>query len=66
MPGGGGDVDRVLAIACGPAPTWDPVVYLADYSLMVLYPVSQGVAEEYVAGTMAGRAFTTEQPVTGG
>ena len=41
-------------------------MYLADYSLMVLYPVSQGVAEEYVAGTMAGRAFTTEQPVTGG
>ncbi len=61
----GGDVDRVLAIACGPAPAWDPVVYLADYSRMVLYPLSQGVAEEDVAGTMAGRAFTTEQPVVG-
>ena len=62
----GGDVDRVLAVACDPLPAKDPLVYLADYSRMVLYPLTQGVAEEDVAGTMAGRAFTTQQPVTAG
>jgi serine phosphatase RsbU (regulator of sigma subunit) len=60
-----GDVDRVLTAACGPVPACDPVVYLADYSRTVLYPLNQETSEEDVAGTMAGRAFTTRQPVIG-
>ena len=60
----GADLHRVLAAACGPVPAWDPVVYLADFAHEVLSPLAAGVAEEQVAGTMAGRAFTTGQPVT--
>jgi hypothetical protein len=60
----GGDPHRVLAAACEPVPAWDPVVYLADYAHQVLFPLAAGVAEQDVAGTMAGRAFTTGQPVT--
>jgi hypothetical protein len=60
----GADLHRVLAAACGPVPAWDPVVYLADFAHEVLFPLAAGVAEEQVAGTMAGRAFTTGQPVT--
>ena len=45
-------------------PAWDPVVYLADFAHRVLFPLAADVAEEQVAGTMAGRAFTTGQPVT--
>ena len=60
----GADLHRVLAAACGPVPAWDPVVYLADFAHQVLFPLAAGVAEEQVAGTMAGRAFTTGQPVT--
>ena len=60
----GGDLHQVLAAACEPVPAWDPVVYLADFAHMVLFPLAAGVAEEQVAGTMAGRAFTAGQPVT--
>lgn len=60
----GGDVHRVLAAACSPVPAWDPVVYLADFSRAVLLPLAPGIPEENVAGTLAGRAFTTRQPVT--
>ena len=60
----GGDLHRVLAAACEPVPAWDPVVYLADFAHQVLFPLAVGVAEQDVAGTMAGRAFTTGQPVT--
>ena len=61
--GAGADLHQVLAAACAPVPAWDPVVYLADFSRQVLFPLAAGV-EEGVAGTLAGRAFTTGQPVT--
>jgi len=60
----GVDLHRVLVTACGPVPAWDPVVYLADFAHEVLFPLAADVTEEQVAGTMAGRAFTTGQPVT--
>ncbi|HEX6523074.1 MAG TPA: PP2C family protein-serine/threonine phosphatase [Streptosporangiaceae bacterium] len=60
----GGDVHRVLAEACGPVPAWDPMVYLADFSRQVLVPLAAGAGEEEVAGTLAGRAFITGQPVS--
>jgi serine phosphatase RsbU (regulator of sigma subunit) len=60
----GGDLRHVLAAACAAIPAWDPVVYLADFSGEVLLPLAVGVAEEAVAGSMAGRTFTTGQPVT--
>ena len=60
----GGDLHRVLAAACEPVPAWDPVVYLADFAHEVLFPLAAGAAEEQVAGTMAGRAFVSGQPVT--
>jgi Stage II sporulation protein E (SpoIIE) len=60
----GCSLGRVLAAACGPLPAWDPVLYLADFAHRVLFPLTAGVDEENVAGTMAGRAFTTGQPVT--
>ena len=60
----GGDLHRVLAAACEPVPAWDPVVYLADFGHQVLFPLTAGLAEQEVAGTMAGRAFTSGQPVT--
>ena len=62
--GAGGDLHRILIVACEPVPAWDPVIYLADFSTEVLFPLSAGVAEEDVATTMAGRAFTSGQPVT--
>jgi serine phosphatase RsbU (regulator of sigma subunit) len=64
--GEGADVDihQVLATACVPVPAWDPVVYLADLSRLVLSPLIRGVGNEDVAGTLAGRVFTTGQPVT--
>jgi Stage II sporulation protein E (SpoIIE) len=62
----GGDVHRVMAAACGPVPAWDPVVYLADFSRTVLFPLASEMPEEGVDGTLAGRAFITGQPVTGG
>jgi hypothetical protein len=61
----GGDVHRVLAAACGPVPAWDPVVYLADFSRMALFPLTPTLPMEEVAGTLAGLAFTTRQPVAG-
>jgi hypothetical protein len=60
----GVDLHRVLMAACEPLPAWDPVVYLADFAFKVLFPLAVGVAGQDVAGTMAGRAFTTGQPVT--
>jgi Stage II sporulation protein E (SpoIIE) len=62
----GGDLHRVLAAACEPVQAWDPVLYLADFSHQVLLPLAAGLAEEDVAGTLAGRAFTTGQPVASG
>ncbi len=62
--GVGGDLHRILTVAGEPVPAWDPVIYLADFSAEVLFPLSAGVAEEDVATTMAGRAFTSGQPVT--
>jgi serine phosphatase RsbU (regulator of sigma subunit) len=59
-----GDLHRALAAACGPVPAWDPVIYLTDFAHQVLFPLAGGLAEEDVAGTMAGRAFATGQPVT--
>jgi hypothetical protein len=61
---GTGDVDAVLAAACARVPALDPVVYLADFSRQALLPLTVGEAPEDVAGTLAGRAFTTGQPVT--
>jgi hypothetical protein len=60
----GGDLQKVLNAACAPIPAWDPVVYLADFSGNMLFSLATGVASEDVAGSMAGRAFTTGQPVT--
>jgi hypothetical protein len=60
----GADLHRVLAAACEPVPARDPVVYLADFACEVLVPLAAGAAEQEVAGTLAGRAFTTGRPVT--
>jgi Stage II sporulation protein E (SpoIIE) len=60
----GGDLQHAIDAACEPLPAWDPVVYLRDFSGEVLFPLTLGAAEEDVAGSMAGRAFTTGQPVT--
>jgi serine/threonine protein phosphatase PrpC len=56
------NLDQLIARACAPA--GDPVVYLADFSRQALFPLTAGVPEEQVAGTLAGRAFTTGEPVT--
>src|SRR5258708_36797315 len=60
----GADLHRVLAAACEPVPARDPVVYLADFACQVLVPLAAGAAGQEVAGTMAGRAFTSGRPVT--
>jgi len=60
----GGDLQQVIAAACEPVPAWDPVVYLGDFSGEELFPLTPGEATEDVAGSMAGRAFSTGQPVT--
>jgi hypothetical protein len=60
----GGDLHHVLAAACAAVPAWDPVVYLGDFSGEVLLPLAAGIPEEAVAGSMAGRTFSTGQPVT--
>jgi serine phosphatase RsbU (regulator of sigma subunit) len=60
----GGDLQHVIAAACEPVPAWDPVVYLGDFSGEVLFPLTAGVSTEDVAGSMAGRAFSTGQPVS--
>jgi serine phosphatase RsbU (regulator of sigma subunit) len=61
----GGDVHRVLKAACGLAPVADPVVYLADFSHTRLFPLDAERPPEEMAGTLAGLAFTTVQPVAG-
>jgi len=60
----GGDLQHVITAACAPVPAWDPVVYLGDFSGEELIPLTTGEAAEHVAGSMAGRAFVTGQPVT--
>ena len=60
----GGDLQHVITAACEPVPAWDPIVYLADFSGEELLPLTPGQAAEAVAGSMAGRAFSTGQPVT--
>ena len=60
----GGDLHRVLAAAGEPVSARDPVVYLVDFAHQVLFPLAAGEAEQAVAGTMAGRAFATGQPVS--
>lgn len=55
------DPDRLLAAVCSTA--LDPVVYLADFSRQTLLPLAAGLPGEDVAGTMAGRAFTTGESV---
>jgi hypothetical protein len=60
----GGDLQHVIASACGPVPAWDPIVYLGDFSGEMLLPLTPGAATEVVAGSMPGRAFSTGQPVT--
>ena len=60
----GGDLLHVIAAACQPIPAWDPVVYLGDFSGQLLIPLTAGTATEDVAGSMAGRAFSTGQPVS--
>jgi Stage II sporulation protein E (SpoIIE) len=64
LEGGESDLGRVMAAACAPLPAWDPVVYLADFSRKVLLPLAAGMAREDVAGTLAGRTFTSGEPVT--
>jgi hypothetical protein len=60
----GGNLHHVLAAACAAVPAWDPVVYLGDFAGEVLLPLAAGIPEEAVAGSMAGRTFSTGQPVT--
>ena len=60
----GGDLQHVITAACDPVPAWDPIVYLGDFSGEELLPLTPGQAAEVVAGSMAGRAFSTGQPVT--
>jgi serine phosphatase RsbU (regulator of sigma subunit) len=62
----GGDLHHVIAAACAPVPAWDPIVYLGDFSGQQLFPLTAADATEEVAGSMAGRAFSTGQPVTTG
>jgi hypothetical protein len=62
----GAGLHRALTAACEPLPAWDPVVYVIDFTREVLFPLAAGVAEEQVAGTMAGRAFAAGQPVRAG
>jgi hypothetical protein len=59
----GGNLHHVLAAACAAVPAWDPVVYLGDFAGEVLLPLAAGIPEEAVAGSMAGRTFSTGQPV---
>jgi hypothetical protein len=58
------DLGQLLAAACGTA--GDPVVYLADFARQVLLPLTPGVPEELVTGTLAGLVFTTGQPALSG
>lgn len=62
----GAGLHRALTAACEPVPAWDPVVYMIDFAREMLFPLAAGVPGEQVAATMAGRAFTTGQPVSAG
>jgi hypothetical protein len=59
----GGNIQDALTAACEPIPAWDPVVYLGDFSGSTLLPLASGADKENIGGSMAGRAFTTGQPV---
>ena len=54
------DLGLLLSATCAPA--GDPVLYLADFSRQVLLPLTAGVPEEKVEGTLPGRTFTTGEP----
>jgi hypothetical protein len=54
------DLSRLVGAAC--APDRDPVLYLADFSRQVLLPLTAGVPEEQVEGTLPGRAFISGEP----
>lgn len=63
------DLHHVLTAALSPLEGHDPVVYLVDFGHRVLMPLPVAIsgpipAEEDVATTLAGRAFTTGQPMT--
>jgi hypothetical protein len=58
------DLGPLLAAACGTG--GDPVLYLADFARQVLLPLTPGVPEEPVTGTLAGLVFTTGQPALTG
>ena len=63
------DLHHVLTAALSPLDGHDPVVYLVDFGHRVLMPLPVAMsgpipAEEDVATTLAGRAFTTGQPMT--
>jgi Stage II sporulation protein E (SpoIIE) len=61
--GAGGNLTDALTAAGEPIPAWDPVVYLGDFSGSTLLPLAGGADKEDIGGSMAGRAFTTGQPV---
>ena len=50
----GGDLRQVLAAACEPVPASDPVVYLADFAHMVLFPLAAGVGRGAGGGDDGG------------
>jgi hypothetical protein len=63
------DLHHVLTAALSPLEGHDPVVYLVDFGHRVLMPLPVAMsgpipAEEDLATTLAGRTFTTGQPMT--
>ena len=63
------DLHRILTAAVAPLQGHDPVAYLVDFGHRVLMPLPVDLSgpiptEEDVATTLAGRAFTTGQPMT--
>jgi serine phosphatase RsbU (regulator of sigma subunit) len=63
------DLHQLIGAALEPLHATDPVAYLVDFAHRVLLPMPvrlQGPVpgEEEVASTLAGRAFSTGQPVT--
>lgn len=63
------DLHHVLTAALSPLRGHDPVVYLVDFGHRVLMPLPVVLCgpipvEEDVATSLAGRAFTTGQPMT--
>lgn len=63
------DLHHVLTAAVAPLQGHDPVAYLVDFGHRALLPLPVDLSgpiptEEDVATTLAGRAFTTGQPMT--